>query len=91
MRPPTRPATGTPELRFRFHYAAERSSQFNIDLGAEAAKQGVSFDPGTSLNVTTTLDADLGLGMTLGSSERFFLDVDSFDLSATNTADDVIV
>jgi hypothetical protein len=83
-------ADGTPELRFRFHYAADRSSQFNIDLGEEAANKGVSFDPGTSLKVKTALDAELALGMTLGSSARFFLDVGSFDLSATNTGAEAI-
>ena len=81
-------ADGTAELRFRFHYAADRSSQFNIDLGEEAAKQGVSFDPGTSLKVKSALEADLALGMTLGANARFFLDVGSLDLSATNTGAD---
>ena len=79
---------GTQQLRFRFHYAADRTSQFNIDLGEEAEKKSVSFDPGTSLKVKTALDAELALGVTLGASQQFFLDVGSFDLSATSSGND---
>ncbi|HMB74714.1 MAG TPA: hypothetical protein VKQ06_14155, partial [Gammaproteobacteria bacterium] len=81
-------ADGTPELRFMFRYVAERTSQFNIDLGDAATERGVTFDPATALNVATTLDADLGLGMRLDPVQVFFLDLSRLDLSATNTAAD---
>ncbi len=78
-------SNGTPELRFKLLYAADRASKFNIDLGEEAAKLGVSFDTSSSLKLDTSLETDLALGLTLGSSNDFFLDVSRFDLSATNT------
>jgi hypothetical protein len=78
-------ANGTPELRFKLLYAADRASKFNIDLGEEAAKLGVSFDTSSSLKLDTSLETDLALGLTLDSTDDFFVDVSRFDLSATNT------
>ena len=75
-------ADGTPELRFKLRYGAERSSQFNIDLGEAAAKQGVSFDAGSTLEVKSALEADLAPGMTLGATQDFFLDVGRFERHA---------
>lgn len=73
---------GLPELVFDFGYTAERSSEFNIDLGKGAEDLGLTFDASETIGVTSALNAGLGLGLSLNADADFFFNLDDLAVSA---------
>ena len=72
---------GTAELRFAVAYRADRISAFHVDLGAEADFLGWSFNAAAQVELTTQLVADMGLGLTLGPSDGFFVEASELSVS----------
>ncbi len=75
---------GVPELRLNIDFDADRATAFNIDLGSEGSDAfgfGLNFDVSGTINMASHLDANLVLGLKLGTTPSFFLDVN--DLGVT--------
>ncbi len=83
-------ASGTPELKFNFAYSAERSTNFDINLGREAAELGVQLDAAASFELTAQMNLDAALSIAIDDNvtngANFFLDVNQFDLGASINA-----
>ncbi|MBW2637884.1 MAG: hypothetical protein JRC86_10255, partial [Deltaproteobacteria bacterium] len=82
---------GVPELRLNLDLDADRTTGFNIDLGSEGTDAydfGLNFDVTGTINMASHLDADLVLGLKLGATPTFFLDVTDLgvtgEISTTN-------
>jgi Ca2+-binding RTX toxin-like protein len=74
-------STGTPRLTIRFDYLADRSSDFNIDLGSEAESKGVAFESTASVRMDSQVDWALAFQMDLGATPSFEIDVEDLKVS----------
>jgi len=80
---------GSAEILLDLDYQAERTTAFDIDLGADADLLGWAFDARATVDLATSLAADMTLGLALGDEPVFLLDVDDLRVRAAVDAGDL--
>ncbi|MDT8424115.1 MAG: calcium-binding protein, partial [Desulfuromonadales bacterium] len=75
--------SGVPEIELHLAPSASRTTNFAVDLGADAGSNGIQFAANATLAATASFSANLDLRLVLGSTSSFLLDLNSLtaDLS----------
>ncbi len=79
-------AGGIPEMELHLAPSASRTTNFAVDLGADAGNAGIAFNATASLAATATFSANLDLRLVLGASPSFLLDLSSLNASLAMNA-----